>query len=125
MHLLFGKPQNLTKQCLSFSWLWVPFYVLKINITSFFIESTFYARISRMSVVHPFFSMARNAKCRILKDTVGGKKQRKILGSHSEIEKNKIKINRFYHRLCQSLMKIIPVINCVRACVRTSAEDNN
>ena len=100
----------------------LPFYVLKINMTfSFLIESTLYARIDRMSVVHPFFNMAHNAKCRILKDTDRGKKQRKILESHSEIEKT----FRFYHRLCQSLMKIIPAINCVCACVRTSAEDNN
>ena len=32
---------------------------------------------------------------------------------------------RFDPRLCQFLMKIIPVINCVRACVRTSAEDDD
>ena len=52
----------------------------------FFIESTLYARINRMSVVHPFCNMAHYAKCRILKDTVGVKKQRKILGSYSEID---------------------------------------
>ena len=32
---------------------------------------------------------------------------------------------RFYLRLCQFLTKIIPVINCVCACVRTSPEDDN
>ena len=76
-----------------------------------------------MSVVHPFCNMAHYAKCRILKDTVGVKKQRKILGSYSEIDL--FFLNRFYHQLCQPLMKIIPVINCVCACVRTSAEDDN
>ena len=32
---------------------------------------------------------------------------------------------RFYHRLCQFLMKIIPVINWVCACVKMSVEDDN
>ena len=32
---------------------------------------------------------------------------------------------RFYPRLCQFLMKIIPVIKCVCACVRTSSEEDN
>ena len=32
---------------------------------------------------------------------------------------------RFYRRLRQFLTKITPVINCVCACVRTSAEDDN
>ena len=32
---------------------------------------------------------------------------------------------RFYPRCCPFLMTIIPVINCMCACVRTSAEDDN
>ena len=32
---------------------------------------------------------------------------------------------RFYPRLCQFLMKIIPVINWVCACVKTSVEDDS
>ena len=32
---------------------------------------------------------------------------------------------RLYPRPCQFLMKIIPVIKCVCACVRTSAEEDN
>ena len=32
---------------------------------------------------------------------------------------------RFYPRLCQFLTKMIPVINCVCACVRTSPEVPN
>ena len=32
---------------------------------------------------------------------------------------------RFYPWLCQFLMKIIPVINRMCACVKTSVEDNN
>ena len=29
------------------------------------------------------------------------------------------------NRFCQFLIKLIPIINCVYACVRTSAEDGN
>ena len=32
---------------------------------------------------------------------------------------------RFCPRLCQFLMKIIPVISCVCACITTSAQDDN